>query len=213
MEHDQTFAEERMQSCANERMASSRVLEEILDSAPADHFTLDWLTAALEQRSFGIMILFLGLLGTAPVGSTVPGLLLAILAVQMIAGRGQPIFPHFIAARRLPTRSLRLVGGRAIPFLKFLERAIHPRWPVAFEAVKRAVGVVVLLLTLMMLLTPVPLSNVLPAVVIAVIALAYIEEDGLLLLVAILVGVTLIGLTLAAVWGAVVSAVFLSQIW
>jgi hypothetical protein len=194
-------------------MPSSRVLEEILDQAPADYFTLDWLTATLQQRSFGIMILFLGLLGTAPIGSTVPGLLLAVLAMQMIAGRGQPIFPHFIATRRLPTRNLRLVGGRAIPFLKFLERAIHPRWPVAFEALKRAVGVVILLLTAVMLLTPVPLSNVVPAIVIAVISLAYIEEDGLLLLVAILVGVTLIGLTFAAVWGAVVSAVFISQIW
>jgi hypothetical protein len=194
-------------------MASSRVLEEILDSAPADYFTLGWLTATLEQRSFGIMILFLGLLGTAPVGSTIPGLLLAVLAVQMIAGRGQPIFPHFIAARRLPTQSLRLVGGRAIPFLKFLERAIHPRWPIAFEASKRAVGVVVLLLTALMLLTPVPLSNVVPAIVIAVISLAYIEEDGLLLLVALFVAVTLIGLTLAALWGAVVSAALISQIW
>ena len=202
-----------MQSCANERLASSRVLEDILDQAPTDHFTLDWLTTALQQRSFGIMILFLGLLGTAPVGSTVPGLLLAVLAVQMIAGRGEPIFPSFIATRRLPTRSLRLVGGRAIPFLRFLERAIHPRWPATFEAAKRAVGVVILLLTAVMLLTPVPLSNVLPAIVIAVISLAYIEEDGLLLLVALLVAVTLIGLTFAAVWGAVVSAVFLSQTW
>jgi hypothetical protein len=194
-------------------MASSRVLEEILDSAPADYFTLGWLTATLEQRSFGIMILFLGLLGTAPVGSTVPGLLLAVLAVQMIAGRGQPIFPEFIATRRLPTRSLRLVGERAIPFLRFLERAIHPRWPVAFEAARRAVGVVILLLTAVLLLFPLPLSNVVPAIVIAVISLAYIEEDGLLLLVALFVAVTLIGLTFAAVWGAVVSAIFLSQIW
>jgi hypothetical protein len=194
-------------------MASSRVLEEILDSAPADYFTLGWLTATLEQRSFGIMILFLGLLGTAPVGSTIPGLLLAVLAVQMIAGRGQPIFPQFIATRRLPTQSLRLVGERAIPFLKFLERAIHPRWPVAFEAARRAVGVVILLLTAVLLLFPLPLSNVVPAIVIAVISLAYIEEDGLLLLVALFVAVTLIGLTFAAVWGAVVSAILLTQLW
>jgi len=204
---------EQDQTCADERMASSRVLEAILDSAPADYFTLAWLTATLQQRSFGIMILFLGLLGTAPVGSTVPGLLLAVLAVQMIAGRGQPIFPQFIATRRLPTQSLRLVGGRAIPFLRFLERAIHPRWPVAFEAAKRAVGVVILLLTAVLLLFPVPLSNIVPAIVIAVISLAYIEEDGLLLLVALFVAVTLIGLTFAAVWGAVVSAILLSQIW
>jgi hypothetical protein len=44
-------------------------------------------------------------------------------------------------------------------------------------------------------------------------SLAYIEEDGLLLLVAVLVAVALIGLTSAAVWGAVVSAVNISHLW
>jgi hypothetical protein len=37
-----------------------------------------------------------------------------------------------------------------------------PRWPMTFEAAKRAVGVMVLLLTLVLLLTPVPLSNIAP---------------------------------------------------
>ena len=44
----------------------------------------------------------------------------------------------------------------------------------------------VLLLTLVLLLTPVPLSNVAPAKVVSLISLAYIEEDGLLLSVAVL---------------------------
>jgi hypothetical protein len=46
---------------------------------------------------------------------------------------------------------------------------------------KRAVGVVVLLLTLVLLLAPVPMIQVVPALVIVMISLAYIEEDGILL--------------------------------
>jgi hypothetical protein len=34
--------------------------------------------------------------------------------VQMIAGRSKPRFPHFISARRVPTRYLHRLGGRAI---------------------------------------------------------------------------------------------------
>jgi len=64
--------------------------------------------------------------------------------------------------------------------LKYLEKAVHPHWPMTFEAAKRAVGVMVLLLTAVLLLTPVPLSNVAPAMVISLISLAYVEEDGLL---------------------------------
>ena len=71
----------------------------------------------------------------------------------------------------------------------------------------------VLLLTAVLLLTPVPLSNIAPATVIAVIALAYIEEDGLVLCFALLVAVALITAASAAVWGAIVSAVVISRDW
>ena len=102
---------EQVPSNTKERTPSSRVPEELLDQAPADYFTLGWLTVTLRQRSFFIM-LFLELLATVPVGSTVPGLMLVALAAQMIAGRREPIVPHFIAARLLPTRHLSgLVGA------------------------------------------------------------------------------------------------------
>jgi hypothetical protein len=193
---------EQVPSTTKERTPSSRVLEELLDQAPADNFTLGWLTATLQQRSFFIIMLFLGLLATVPVGSTVPGLMLVALAVQMIAGRREPIVPHFIAVRPLPTRHLLRLGRRAIPVLRYLEKAVYPRWPATVEATKRVVGVIVLLLTAVLLLTPVPLSNVAPATVIALIALAYIEEDGLLLSVALFAAIVLIGAAAAAVWGA-----------
>lgn len=196
-----------------DRMPSSRVLKDLLHQAPTDYFTVGWLMSTLHQRSFGIVMLFLGLLATAPIGSTVPGLMLAAVAVQMIAGRREPVFPHFITARRLQTRHLFGLGGRAIPVLRYLEKAVHPRWPTAFEATKRFVGVIVLLLTAVLLLTPVPLSNIVPAIVITLISLAYIEEDGLLLCSALLAAVVLLGVASAAVWGTIVSAVLISRIW
>ena len=78
---------EQVQPDTKERIPSSRVLEDLLHQAPPKYFTLGWLIANLQQRSFGIVVLFLGLLATTPVGSTVPGLMLAAVALQMIAGR------------------------------------------------------------------------------------------------------------------------------
>jgi hypothetical protein len=57
--------------------------------------------STLHQRSFGVVILFLGVLATAPIGSSVPGIMLAAVAVQMIAGRREPVFPRFITDREL----------------------------------------------------------------------------------------------------------------
>jgi len=194
------------------RTPSSRVLEELLEQAPADHFTLAWLMSALHRRSFGIIILLLGVLAAAPIGSMVPGLVLAAVAVQMIAGRRDPVFPHFITARQLPTRHLIRLGRRAIPLLQYLENAVHPRWPTVFEAAKRFVGVMILLMAGVVLLTPVPLSNIPPAIVITLIALAYIEEDGLLLCLAYLAAGVLIGGASAAVWGTIVGAAMISHV-
>jgi hypothetical protein len=57
-----------------QRIPSSWVLEEVIDQAPADYFTVGWLTSTLQQRSFGIVMLLLGLLATIPVGSRCPAL-------------------------------------------------------------------------------------------------------------------------------------------
>jgi hypothetical protein len=94
--------------------------------------------------------------------------------------------------------------------LKYLEKAVHPRWPMTFEVAKRAVGVIILLLAVVLLLTPMPLSNVAPAMVISMISLAYVEEDGLLLSAAFLAAIMLIGIASAAVWGAIVGAILIS---
>lgn len=194
-------------------MPSSRVLEDLVHQAPADDFTLGWLLSTLHARSFGIVILFLGLLATVPIGSSVPGLMLAAIAVQMIAGRREPVFPRFITARSLPTHYLFRLGGRAIPVLRYLEKVVHPRWPTAFEAAKRFVGIMVLLLTAVLLLTPVPLSNIAPAILIALISLAYIEEDGLLICVALLAAVILVGAASAAVLGTIFTVALIGSVW
>jgi len=186
------------------------VLQEIIRQVPAEHVTVGWLTSTFPRHSFGVIMLCLGLLAMTPVGSTVPGLILVVMAVQLIVGRAEPVFPHFIMMRRLPTKQLLWLGDRTIHILKYLEKAVHPRWPMTFEVAKRAVGIMVLFLAVVLLLTPVPLSNVAPAMVISLISLAYIEEDGLLLSVGFLAAIILIGLGSAAVWGAIVGAVLIS---
>jgi hypothetical protein len=139
--------------------------------------------------------------------------MLAAVSLQMIAGRRELAFPQFICARSLPTPFLFRVGRHAIPAMQYLEKAVHPRWPMAFEAAKPFVGVVVLMLTATLLLTPVPFSNIAPAIIIAVISVTYLEEDGLLLCFALIVAVLLITAESAAVWGAIIGAGLVSRIF
>src|SRR5664279_2568863 len=105
-------------------VAASAVLQHLHDDVPADRFTLGWLMRRLHKRSFGIIMLLLGVVAIAPGLSIVAGLLLMIPALQMIAGQPAPAFPRRILDRSLPTRQLAAVVQRSIPVLKYIEKAI-----------------------------------------------------------------------------------------
>lgn len=167
---------------------ASVILQKLHDDAPADDFTLDWLMGNLQEHSFGLIMLLLAVLAAVPGICVVAGLLLMIAALQMIAGRAAPVFPRWIAARPLPTRHLGAVLQRAIPVLRYLEKVVHPRWSMPPVATRRVVGIAVILLSARLLLTPIPLSNVLPALIIGLISLACLEEDGLVLAIGLLMG-------------------------
>jgi hypothetical protein len=192
---------------------ASAVLQGLLDDAPADQFTLAWLLGHLHRRSFGFIMLLLALVAMLPGISYVAGLLLLVPALEMIANRVAPFFPRRIAAHPLPTRHLDRVLSRAIPVLRYLERAIRPRWHTPLEVTKRMVGVVVLLLTVLLLLAPVPMIQVVPALVIVMISLAYLEEDGVLLSIALLIAVALLAIAGVAVWKMVADAVWIGRTW
>lgn len=184
------------------RPPTSVALEAMLDAIPAGRqVTLNWILERLGDRSFGIVLLLLAILGLLPGVSAVAGPLLMVPAMQMILARGRPIFPRRVGERHFAGRSLTKMVRRAVPVIRWLERFIRPRWHTPFEATKRVVGVIVLLLGAC-LLVPVPLSNLLPALVITLIAFAYLEEDGLLLCAALLAALCILAATGIFIWEA-----------
>jgi hypothetical protein len=185
---------------------ASAVLQRLHDDMPAEHFTLGWLMRSLHKRSFGIIMFVIALTAIVPGLSIVAGLLLMIPALQMIAGKSAPVFPSRIATRSLPTQQLAAVIQRSVPVLQYLERVIHPRWHTPIGATKRVVGAVVAILSATLVFIPIPLSNVVPALVIALISLAYIEEDGVLLSIALLAAVFVLTAATVAVWEMAIGA-------
>ena len=192
---------------------TSDLLQRLHDEAPADYFTLDWLMGSLRKRSFGVIMLLLALVAIAPGVSIIAGLLLMIPAFQMIAGLPAPIFPRRVASHPFPTRHLAALVQRGVPVLRYLEKMIHPRWPTPLEATKRLVGAVIVLLNAALLFTPLPLSNIVPAIVIALISLAYLEEDGLLLSIGLAAAVIVLAVELVVVWQTVLGAKWIIGFW
>jgi hypothetical protein len=184
-----------------ERAPTSLVLDDLLGPEAPERVTLGWLMSRLGDRSFGIVLLLLALLGLLPGVSVPAGVLLAVPATQMILARPGPVFPRGIAARPFEAWRLARVVRRVVPVLRFMERFIRPRWATPFRATRRVVGGVVLLLAAS-LLAPVPLSNVPPALVTGLIAFAYLEEDGVLLGLALAAALIMLAVAAVAAWEA-----------
>ena len=188
------------------RVPASQVLQGLLRDLPPDHFTLAWLSRYLHRGSFGVIILILALIAMVPGISYVAGLLLLAPATEMIAGRSVPTFPRRIADRPLPSRRLAAMVRRVVRSLTYVETVIRPRWQLPLGATKRLFGVATLLLTVLLLLTPLPLIQVVPGLVIVVLSVAYIEDDGLLLSLGLLATLILVGASATAVWGMIRAA-------
>jgi hypothetical protein len=161
---------------------------------------MDWMLANLRSRSFGILFLVLGVCGLVPLISPLAGLLLIILAFQMARGHDGPLLPKRLGARPIATAKLISMLLRVIPVLRYLERFVRPRWPTPVEITRRTVGGIVILLALG-LFVPFPLSNVPFGLNIILLSFAYLEQDGVLLFLALLVALCLLAAVLGTIWG------------
>ena len=191
---------------------TSVVLRDLSDHAPADQFTIRWLLERLNRHAFGIVILLLALVGMVPGICVLAAILLLIPASEMIAGRVVPTFPRRLADRPFPTRYLTGAVRRANPVLLHVEKAIHPRWCIPTEITNRVVGAFVILMAIL-LVAPIPMIQIFPASVIATIALAHIEDDGLLLAIGVAGAVAMSAAAFITIWKIILGADWISRLF
>lgn len=159
---------------------TSDLLARLINEAPKDKVDLHWLLGHLQKRAFGLLLLILAIAILVPGLGIVASVAIAFPAVEMMLGRDRPTLPQFLTRRAIATDRFTTWSGRTLPVLKAIERISRSRWHTPVNATKRAVGFVVLLLAFSGI-WPLPLINVLPAVTIALLAIAVLQEDGILL--------------------------------
>jgi hypothetical protein len=197
---------------ARHHVPTSVMLAQLLAEAPPDHVSLAWLIGRLEERSFGLLLFLLALVSLLPGVGILAGIALGFPAVQMMLGHESPSLPRFLGSRNLSTGHVAGLAARAVPMLKRMETFIHPRLPTPFRATKRLVGFSVLLLATTFVL-PVPLSQLIPALVVMLIAFAYLEKDGILLCISLIAALASLSVTAATVWAMLRAAGLVEKLW
>jgi hypothetical protein len=184
----------------------------LLDAAEGSEVTVGWLIEQLGARSFGLTLFIMAVIALVPGASTVVGVLIAWPAIQMILGHRVPVLPGLFMRRKISVDRLARAVRFAVPRLRWLERLFRPRWPMGLWATERVTGLLMLLLGVT-LISPFPFSHLIPAAVIMLLALAYLEEDGIALLIALVAALASLTITAAALWGAVEAAGWLDRLW
>ena len=166
--------------------------------------TLNEILEIAGERTFGFLFVLLALPSALPVpapGYSVPfGIVMLLLAVQLIVGSEQPWLPEKFRRRGFERKSVQGIIRKGIPWLQRIEKVSRPRLtPVCTSHTGRVViGLAIALMSISMMI-PIPLTNTLPAMGIFVTGFGLLDDDG---------AISLAGLTLC-VMGAALSSTIL----
>ena len=172
---------------------TSALLHHLILDNPDDKITLGAILAHLGERAFGFMIFFLAILNCLPMPpgfSTVTGIPILLLALQLLLGEKRPHLPKRIRHYELDRKSLAKAVRTIMPCLEKFEALFRPRWLwLSTNGAERSISVLMLLLTFILVIPMPPPFNFLPASAIAVMALGISERDGIVISIGGLAGI------------------------
>lgn len=193
------------------RKRLSDILTEIGSDAARVRVSVADIMEATGNRAIGALILLFAapnVLPTPPGTSSILGMPLVYLTAQLMLGR-LPWLPKFISERSIYRADFIGMMDRAAPILARAERLLKPRLGFLVSApAERVVGAICFLLAVILLL-PIPLGNMLPALAICLFAFGILERDGLWIVAGGLVAAASLVIVSGVIWAGVKMAVFL----
>lgn len=168
--------------------ASSLLLAELAAGDPRTTVPLVEVLNRLGERAFGALLLLATLPAFIPLPfavGAIAGPLVALVGLQLALGLDRPWLPGRLARRPVPRSALQRFGVRVRPFLAWLERWLRPRrgeW-VHRRPVRIGSGLLLIVLGVLLAL-PIPFTNYPFGLLLLVFAIALIEHDGRLLMIA-----------------------------
>ena len=192
----------RLGSKRTARKASDALIE-ALQGFTQEQVAIRDLLAAIGDRAFGLVLLLFALPNCIPgppgLGSIL-GMPVVLFGIQMARGRAAPHLPEFVGRRTVRRETLLTIAERGQPYLQMLERVCRPRLLVlSTRRSERLIGTVITTLALA-ITVPLPLTNFIPAVGVAIMALGLLEEDGVTILFGLTVGLIGLGIVIAVLW-------------
>lgn len=180
-----------------------------LENDHGPHVTLQELLNLAEEKVFGFLFVLLALPSALPVpapGYSVPfGIIIFLLAIQLISGSKQPWFPHRFSTHPVALTTVQGILGKALPWLQRIEAVARPRLFVICTSVvgRSVIGLILALMGISMMI-PFPLTNTVPAIGVFVTGFGLLEDDG---------AISLCGLVICLFGAAITISVLVATLW
>jgi hypothetical protein len=145
-----------------------------------------------QERIFGFLLVILSLPSALPLpapGYSTPfGILIFLLAMQMIAGARVPWLPQKMLSGSMKLTTVQAFLEKGLPWLRRIESLTRPRLTYICTSLagRTVMGIAICLMAISMMI-PIPGTNTLPAIGIFVTAFGLQEDDGVISLAGLVI--------------------------
>ncbi|MGK7876233.1 MAG: exopolysaccharide biosynthesis protein [Xenococcaceae cyanobacterium] len=160
------------------------------------------------ERIFGFLFVILSLPSALPIpapGYSIPfGILMFLLAIQLIVGSKRPWLPKRMINRSMKLERVQGIFKAGIPWLQRIEAVTRPRISYICTSLpgRVVIGVAIALMSISMMI-PIPGTNTLPAIGIFIIGFGLQEDDGFIslggLVVCLIAAAVVVGIIVGGV--------------
>ncbi|BBD64663.1 hypothetical protein NIES4072_16740 [Nostoc commune NIES-4072] len=171
--------------------------------------TLPEILSLAKERIFGFLLVILSLPSALPVpapGYSVPfGILIFLLAIQLITGTKTPWLPKRMMNYPIQLTTVQKFLKAGIPWLKRIEAIARPRLSYICTTLpgRVTIGIAIALMAISMMI-PIPGTNTLPAMGVFVTSFGLSEDDG---------AISLGGLVMCVMGAVLTTSILLALIW
>lgn len=133
--------------------------------------------------------------------TTIMGVPLMILSIQMLLGSKKVRLPNNINNYEIKNSTLKMISEKIVPILETVEKYIKPRFSFAKSVYcEQFIGLVCLIAAFAVAL-PLPLTNAVPAQGITIMTLGLLNRDGVIIIAGFVVAILGVIIAIAAILG------------
>lgn len=161
----------------------SEIFLGVLDTDADGTVSVEEVLQRAGNRGYGLLLILLAIPAFIPVlppgTSTVLGMLMSLVALQMIFGRRVPWIPARWRRHRLAPQTVIALQTRGVALLRKLERISRPRGsPLVRNGVALRWHALLVIFMALVLSSPLPFLNTLPAIGVLLIGIGLLNHDA-----------------------------------